>query len=81
MLSNVEKLLFQLDSFGSYVIYYMISSSYVTGIIDILQQYNTRKWGETMMRKAAGNQESQISCVDPVTYADRFVEFISSLLE
>lgn len=51
------------------------------GIIDILQQYNARKWGETIMRKAAGNQESQISCVDPKTYAGRFVEFISTLLE
>lgn len=51
------------------------------GIIDILQYYNARKWGETIMRRAAGNQESQISCVDPKTYALRFVDFISTLLE
>mmetsp|Transcript_58327 Transcript_58327/g.86728 ORF Transcript_58327/g.86728 Transcript_58327/m.86728 type:complete len:213 (-) Transcript_58327:147-785(-) len=58
-----------------------IQELYFAGIIDILQHYNARKWGETMMRRAAGNNGSAISCVDPVTYADRFVNFMSDLIE
>lgn len=54
---------------------------YFCGIIDILQHYNTRKWGETVMKKAAGGTDSEISCVEPETYATRFLKFISSLLE
>ncbi len=54
---------------------------YFAGIIDILQLYNTRKWGETMMRKAVGNSEKAISCVHPEAYADRFIEFLDSLIE
>lgn len=54
---------------------------YFGGIIDILQLYNTRKWGETIARKAAGNPEKAISCVHPDVYARRFVEFIESLIE
>mmetsp|Transcript_4868 Transcript_4868/g.7334 ORF Transcript_4868/g.7334 Transcript_4868/m.7334 type:complete len:286 (+) Transcript_4868:3-860(+) len=53
---------------------------YFAGVIDILQLYTTRKWGETMMRKAAGNPEKAISCVSPELYADRFVEFIGSTM-
>jgi len=51
------------------------------GIIDILQHYNARKWGETIIKKAVGNSSSSISCVDPTTYADRFVNFMGSLIE
>ena len=54
---------------------------YFAGIIDILQLYNTRKWGETMMRKAIGNNEKAMSCVNPEAYAERFVEFIGDLIE
>ncbi len=54
---------------------------YFAGIIDILQLYNTRKWGETMMRKAVGNSEKAISCVNPEAYADRFIEFLDGLIE
>lgn len=54
---------------------------YFAGIIDILQQYNARKWGETMIRRAAGNSESSISCVKPDTYATRFNDFFESLIE
>jgi len=53
---------------------------YFGGIIDILQCYNTRKWGETMLKKSFGSSESSISCVNPVVYADRFVEFVDRLL-
>ena len=52
-----------------------------TGIIDILQLYNTRKWGETIVRKTIGNSEKDMSCVNPDAYANRFVEFIDALLE
>ena len=51
------------------------------GIIDILQYYNARKIGETVIRKAAGNSGLDISCVDPETYGKRFVKFISNLIE
>lgn len=54
---------------------------YFAGIIDILQLYNTRKWGETIIRKAVGNSEMEISCVDPDSYADRFVNFMDSIIE
>ena len=54
---------------------------YFMGIIDILQYYTTRKWGETIVKKAAGNSEADISCVDPVTYANRFIDFMGSLIE
>lgn len=54
---------------------------YFAGIIDILQSYNTRKWGETIMRKAVGGNEKAISCVNPEAYAERFVEFIGNIIE
>lgn len=54
---------------------------YFAGIIDILQFYNARKWGETIMRKAVGNSEKEISCVNPEAYADRFVNFMNSIIE
>eukprot|EP00571_Detonula_confervacea_P015135 CAMPEP_0172308002 /NCGR_PEP_ID=MMETSP1058-20130122/8732_1 /TAXON_ID=83371 /ORGANISM="Detonula confervacea, Strain CCMP 353" /LENGTH=921 /DNA_ID=CAMNT_0013020331 /DNA_START=165 /DNA_END=2930 /DNA_ORIENTATION=- len=54
---------------------------YFCGIIDILQYYNARKMGETVIRKAAGNSGQDISCVDPETYGKRFVKFISNLVE
>jgi len=52
-----------------------------TGIIDILQYYNARKIGETVMKKAAGNSGSDISCVDPESYGKRFVKFIANLVD
>lgn len=54
---------------------------YFCGIIDILQHYNARKYAETVMRKAAGNSTSEISCVDPDTYASRFNDFIEKLVD
>mmetsp|Transcript_19412 Transcript_19412/g.40624 ORF Transcript_19412/g.40624 Transcript_19412/m.40624 type:complete len:1206 (+) Transcript_19412:181-3798(+) len=54
---------------------------YFCGIIDILQYYNARKIGETVMKKAAGNSGSDISCVDPESYGKRFVKFIANLVD
>jgi len=54
---------------------------YYAGIIDILQPYTTRKMAETVMRKAQGNSEQEISCVHPETYANRFMSFMSNLME
>jgi 1-phosphatidylinositol-4-phosphate 5-kinase len=54
---------------------------YFAGIIDILQPYNTRKWGETVVKKAQGNSEQEISCVDPETYGNRFIKFVSHLMK
>ena len=53
----------------------------IIGVIDILQYYNARKVGETVMRKAVGNSGQDISCVDPETYGKRFVKFIGDLAE
>lgn len=53
----------------------------IIGVIDILQYYNARKVGETVMRKAVGNSGQDISCVDPETYGKRFIKFISNLVE
>ena len=55
--------------------------TYYCGIIDILQYYNARKMGETVIKKAAGEDADNISCVDPETYGKRFFKFISDLVE
>jgi 1-phosphatidylinositol-4-phosphate 5-kinase len=53
---------------------------YYAGIIDILQPYNTLKWGETVVKKVQGNAEHEISCVDPETYSNRFLKFLTKIL-
>jgi hypothetical protein len=47
---------------------------YYMGIIDILQQFNTRKRLEARYRKITGGEKGA-SCVHHEVYADRFVEF------
>eukprot|EP00602_Paraphysomonas_sp_CaronLab_P002978 CAMPEP_0185030480 /NCGR_PEP_ID=MMETSP1103-20130426/17485_1 /TAXON_ID=36769 /ORGANISM="Paraphysomonas bandaiensis, Strain Caron Lab Isolate" /LENGTH=804 /DNA_ID=CAMNT_0027565641 /DNA_START=142 /DNA_END=2556 /DNA_ORIENTATION=- len=49
---------------------------YYIGIIDILQQYNASKRAETII-KGLTNDVSQISSVDSVSYAKRFVKFLT----
>ena len=58
-----------------------INEIYYCGIIDILQYYNARKVGETVIKQAAGNSSQDISCVDPESYGRRFVKFISNLVD
>lgn len=53
---------------------------YYSGIIDMLQHYNMQKTAETWMLMAFGNSIQEISCVDPETYANRFVAFLSTLM-
>jgi hypothetical protein len=53
---------------------------YYCGIIDMLQHYNLQKNAETLMRMAAGNSLQEISCVDPETYANRFVAFLVTIM-
>ena len=53
---------------------------YYLGIIDILQQYNTSKYAETMI-KSVSSDRATISCVPPGEYADRFVNFLSQFIE
>lgn len=48
---------------------------YFLGIIDILQQYNTRKIAETFFKGLRHNRK-QISSVHPNFYGDRFIEFV-----
>ncbi|KAH7484902.1 Phosphatidylinositol 4-phosphate 5-kinase its3 [Phytophthora ramorum] len=48
---------------------------YFLGIIDILQQYNTRKIAETFFKGLRHNRK-QISAVNPEFYGDRFIEFV-----
>eukprot|EP00644_Phytophthora_capsici_P015635 jgi/Phyca11/551908/estExt2_Genewise1Plus.C_PHYCAscaffold_440124 len=48
---------------------------YFLGIIDILQQYNTRKIAETFIKGFRHNRK-QISSVNPDFYGDRFIEFM-----
>mmetsp|Transcript_26803 Transcript_26803/g.39702 ORF Transcript_26803/g.39702 Transcript_26803/m.39702 type:complete len:528 (-) Transcript_26803:142-1725(-) len=69
------------DDFGIKSVSGESKEIYFAGIIDILQSYNTRKWGENMMRKAVGGNEKAISCVHPEAYAERFVEFIECMIE
>ncbi|CEG46194.1 Phosphatidylinositol-4-phosphate-5-kinase (PIPK-C) [Plasmopara halstedii] len=48
---------------------------YFLGIIDILQQYNTRKIAEAFIKGLRHNRK-QISSVNPDFYGDRFIEFM-----
>ncbi|EGZ25778.1 phosphatidylinositol-4-phosphate 5 kinase-like protein [Phytophthora sojae] len=48
---------------------------YFLGIIDILQQYNTRKIAENIIKGMRHNRK-QISAVNPEFYGDRFIEFV-----
>ncbi|KAE8901374.1 hypothetical protein PF005_g4241 [Phytophthora fragariae] len=48
---------------------------YFLGIIDILQQYNTRKIAENIFKGMRHNRK-QISAVNPEFYGDRFIEFV-----
>ncbi|ETW02685.1 hypothetical protein H310_06136 [Aphanomyces invadans] len=48
---------------------------YFVGIIDILQQYNTRKITETVVKGLVHNKKD-ISSVPPDQYGDRFLDFI-----
>jgi hypothetical protein len=54
------------------------SSLSFSGIIDILQQYNGRKWGENLFKKTFTKEGGQgkISAVPPKQYADRFVKYM-----
>lgn len=48
---------------------------FYVGIIDILQQYNTRKRVEARYRRARGSGWQDASCVHPDLYAERFIRF------
>ena len=48
---------------------------YYTGIIDILQQYNSKKRAETFFKGITQNSK-EISAVAPRLYSERFVNFI-----
>ena len=50
------------------------------GVIDILQQYNTRKRAETFIKGFAANSK-QISCVNPDWYGERFLNFMDAAFE
>eukprot|EP01038_Epipyxis_sp_PR26KG_P010808 gene10808-14509_t len=53
---------------------------YFMGIIDILQQYNASKRTETFI-KGFTNDAKQISSVDPVSYAKRFIKFMEDNMD
>ena len=53
---------------------------YFLGIIDILQQYDLRKMGETVL-KSLVHPVAGISAVGPRFYAERFVEFLTEHTE
>ena len=48
---------------------------YFCGVIDILQQYNLRKRSETFFKSFTNNRQD-ISSVDSISYATRFVKFL-----
>ena len=54
---------------------------YYFGIIDILQQYDTGKKVETFFKSKVLRQEKAgLSSVDAITYGNRFIKFITSLV-
>ena len=50
---------------------------YYLGIIDILQTYNIRKKVEFQLKSLTVDPET-LSCVEPITYAKRFLNFMTS---
>ena len=48
------------------------------GIIDILQQYDTKKSLETLF-KSLVHKKSAISSVNPRQYGERFIKFLSDI--
>jgi hypothetical protein len=55
-------------------------AEYFIGIIDILQQYSSRKMAETWFKKSIMSAEnaSGISALSPEPYAKRFVKFLDN---
>ena len=60
-----------------------VHASCILGIIDILQQYNGRKWGENLFRKMFSKEGAKglTSAVPPRQYAQRFIQFIKDNTE
>tara|TARA_B100000795_G_scaffold268679_1_gene256187 strand:- start:4 stop:711 length:708 start_codon:yes stop_codon:yes gene_type:complete len=55
---------------------------YYVGIIDILQQYNTIKYGENLYKSwFTSSGSSKISALPPKRYAQRFIEFITGSIK
>jgi len=52
-----------------------IDQIYFMGVIDILQQFNSRKRVEAKFRRLAAGSKDGPSCVHPQQYADRFLRF------
>ena len=53
---------------------------YLMGVIDILTHYTSRKKMEHLIKKSLHGSEN-ISCIPPRPYADRFYNYISSIVE
>lgn len=53
---------------------------YFIGIIDILTNYNTRKKLEHMIKAGVYGSDT-ISCIPPQNYAQRFIDYIESIIE
>lgn len=55
---------------------------YYVGIIDILQQYNVRKWGENKLKSYFTDQGTKkISAIPPKQYARRFINFVAASIK
>jgi 1-phosphatidylinositol-4-phosphate 5-kinase len=71
------------SSFGSYSKHKLSASdgvtTYFTGIIDMLTQFNSKKKVEYFFKFFVYKDE--MSCVPPNLYAERFLNFIESVLE
>lgn len=57
------------ERLGKRAIYYL-------GVIDFLQPWTTQKVLERELKGVIGYDKTQISCVDPKEYADRFLDFM-----
>ena len=78
-LESSEEIAYYNFPFGSFRGKYEDSNEYPVeyymGIIDILQPYNIRKKVENALKRVKESQQ-EISCVDPITYANRFKQFL-----
>ena len=56
-------------------------NAYILAIIDYFQMFNFYKYVESTLKTKFANHKESISCVDPKTYSNRFINYINKLTD
>ena len=56
-------------------------NAYILAVIDYFQIFNFYKYVESTLKTKFGNKDDKVSCVDPRTYAKRFINYFNVLTE